>query len=71
MNSRIDRMDWSSLESARKSTSLCAHEIAPGPGHSLTATGDAGHRCGMVWVAVGRSGNELVGEIEVGQRVHR
>jgi hypothetical protein len=25
----------------------------------------------MVWVAVGRSGNEFIGKVEAGQRVHR
>jgi hypothetical protein len=30
MNSRLDRMDWASVESSRKRIPLCAHEMAPG-----------------------------------------
>src|SRR5215204_3670849 len=63
MNSRrrLNRMDWASVESSRKRTPLCAHEMAPGlamrwPPPTMLAT-----RCGMVGVAVGRSGDELVG----------
>jgi hypothetical protein len=41
------------------------------PGHSLAAANNAGNRCRVVWVAVGRSGDELVGEVEPSQRVHR
>ena len=43
----------------------------PRSGHSLSATDDAGHRCRMVRVAVGRSGDELVGKVETSKRVHR
>jgi hypothetical protein len=41
------------------------------PGHPLAAADDAGNRCQMVRVAVGRSGNELVGKVEASQRLHR
>ena len=41
------------------------------PGHSLTAADDAGHRCRVVRVTVGRSGDQLVREIEASKRVHR
>ena len=30
MNARLNRMDWASVESSRKSTPLWAHEMAPG-----------------------------------------
>jgi hypothetical protein len=43
-------------------------EIAPG--RDSVATDDAGHRCRMVWVAVGRSGDEFVGMVEASERMH-
>ena len=42
-----------------------------GPGDALAAADDAGNRCRMVWVAVGRSGDEFVGQVEPSERVHR
>ena len=41
------------------------------PGHSLAAADDAGHRGRVVGVTVGRSADQLVREIEAGERVHR
>ena len=43
------------------------------PGHPLAAAAadDAGNRCRMVRVAVGRPGDELVGKVEAGERVDR
>jgi hypothetical protein len=41
------------------------------PCYPLTATDNAGNRCGVMWVAVGRPGDELVCEIEASKRVHR
>ena len=38
--------------------------MAPGLATLLTATDDAGNRCRVVWDAVGRSGDELVGKIK-------
>jgi hypothetical protein len=52
-----------------KNTPLCAHEI--GPGLAIRRPDDAGDRCRVVGVAVGGSGDELVGDIEASERVHR
>jgi hypothetical protein len=39
--------------------------------HSLATADDAGNRCGVMWVAVGRSGDQFVSEIESSKRVDR
>jgi hypothetical protein len=55
---KVKELELNSSVSARYST---------WPGYPLAAADDAGNRCGMVWVAVGRSGDELVGEVEASE----
>jgi hypothetical protein len=71
MSLQSNRMDWASVESSKNKHAFVSTWDCAEPGDTLASTDDAGNRCGMVWVAVGRSGDELVGKIETGKRVHR
>ena len=66
MNSRLNRMDWASVESSRIGL-LCVHRRW----RPAWPSADRHRRCRMVRVTIRRSGDELVGKVEASQRVHR
>ena len=70
MNSRINRMDWASV--SRRERGLLCERTRSRPAWPLAGLRRrCWHRCRMVRVTVGRSGDKLVRKIEASERVHR